>query len=465
MEADTVKPVILLFEQHTNRRSYFGRVLSESEAYHLIHVQHEKEMFRFIKEELCELVIIGMDQKDLDCETLLSQIRRLNPWIGIIFYTHKGSISQAVKLIKMGASDYLNAPFYDEEVRLVVDKHLSFRKLYAENQDLSSMLVLLEACQRINACSGFDSLYVMTLTNLLQVTHMEAGLFVAYQEDRFNVVARQEMTEIEGRRIASDLVKKEEICCDAPRQVTFLDEPVVVDERRMYGLLVPICSEKRLYGVVAMLRERPLKEFRGRFFKKADMLLRHVGVAFENAEKRIQSQQLAHLDAVTGLYNTRFLHKHLSDCIEHAKASGEALSFLFIDVDYFKKINDNYGHLVGSKIIKELSEVIKRHVRDVDYVVRYGGDEFTVTLVATNTDEAMVVSERIRKAVETYVFLQDDQLNIRFTVSIGIATFPTHGKTKDEIITLADAAMYRSKQNNRNCSYIADNKVVVFKRA
>lgn len=464
MEADTLKPVILLFDQYSNKRSYFGRVLSESEAYHLIHVQNEKEMFRFIKEELCELVVIGMDQKGLDAEKLLSEIRLINPWIGIVFYTHKGSITEAVRLVKMGASDYLNAPFYDEEVRLIVDKHLSLRKLYAENQDLSSMLLLLEACQRINACEGLDSLYLMTLTNLLQVTRMEVGLFLKIDETDVTIAAMSGLGEIDAKRIVSKVMEKGKVEKAKLCEIRFLEEALWVRDRRMYGFTMPIGSDKRVYGVVLMLREKALKEFRRKLFKQADMLLKHVGVAFENAEKRIQSQQLAHLDPVTGLYNTRFLHKHLVECIDRARACGEPLSFLFIDVDYFKKINDTHGHLVGSKIIRELAGVIKKHVRDIDYVVRYGGDEFTVTLVGTDTAEAMVVGERIRKAVEKTVFLHDERLDIRFTVSIGIATFPHHAKTKDEMIHLADAAMYRSKQNNRNCSYIADRSIVVFKK-
>ena len=117
----------------------------------------------------------------------------------------------------------------------------------------------------------------------------------------------------------------------------------------------------------------------------------------------------------------------------------------------FKKVNDRYGHLVGSSVLRQLSRVLHDCIRSVDTLARYGGDEFTILLVDTDLEQASDVAERIRSTVSNTAFEGGAGSSIDLSISIGVATFPHHGHTREQLLDAADKAMYRAKSNGRNC--------------
>ncbi|MGH7337809.1 MAG: GGDEF domain-containing protein, partial [Myxococcota bacterium] len=117
----------------------------------------------------------------------------------------------------------------------------------------------------------------------------------------------------------------------------------------------------------------------------------------------------------------------------------------------FKRVNDQYGHLVGSNVLRRLSEVLLDCVRQVDTLARYGGDEFTILLVDTPLRGAVQVAERIRRTVGETLFEGTGGAPIRLTISIGVATFPDHSRDREGLLDVADKAMYRAKSKGRNC--------------
>lgn len=161
-----------------------------------------------------------------------------------------------------------------------------------------------------------------------------------------------------------------------------------------------------------------------------------------------------YVDDVTDLFNQRYLPLVLDKEIQRCGRSGQKFTVLFMDIDYFKMVNDSKGHWVGSKLIRQLGQIIKSNVRGADYPFRYGGDEYVVILVDTDAKQAVHVAERIRKCVESTDFLIDGH-SIRLTVSIGLATYPDHAKTSEEVMKLADEAMYYGKSKSRNIVFIA----------
>jgi diguanylate cyclase (GGDEF)-like protein len=124
---------------------------------------------------------------------------------------------------------------------------------------------------------------------------------------------------------------------------------------------------------------------------------------------------------------------------------------LFLDLDRFKLVNDRYGHLVGSDVLRRLSRVLHDCIRQVDTLARYGGDEFTILLVDTALEDGMVIAERIRRTVAGTLFEGGGGAPIRLTISIGVATFPQHGRDRDGLLDMADKAMYRAKSQGRDC--------------
>ena len=159
-------------------------------------------------------------------------------------------------------------------------------------------------------------------------------------------------------------------------------------------------------------------------------------------------------DDVTGLFNQRYLPQVLSQEILRAQRNKENFSVLFIDMDHFKKVNDNRGHLTGSKMLQQMAHLLKRCVRAYDYCFRYGGDEFLVVMTNCPQSDAESVAERIRATVEKTTFIADQQ-SLNLTVSIGIATFPVHAQTSEQLIRMADEAMYDAKNRSRNIVFVA----------
>ena len=155
-------------------------------------------------------------------------------------------------------------------------------------------------------------------------------------------------------------------------------------------------------------------------------------------------------DPLTNLYNRRYLENILSPLISGAYRRGEKLGFLMIDMDYFKKVNDTYGHKSGDMVLADLARILISTLRKSDIIIRYGGEEFLVILQnLKNENDAVEVAEKIRKAVASYEF-ETEKEKIHKTVSIGISIFPTHCKQGWECIKYADMALYYAKNHGRN---------------
>lgn len=187
---------------------------------------------------------------------------------------------------------------------------------------------------------------------------------------------------------------------------------------------------------------------------------RQARLALINAERSSEAQTLIYIDDLTKLYNGRYLNVVLDREMKRSERYRNFFCVLFMDIDFFKRVNDAHGHLVGSRVLVEVGAVLRSCVRDSDTVVRYGGDEFVVLLVETNADEAMIVAERMRKMIEAERFVREMDLEIRLTISIGIAAFPEHATTKQHLLNLADQAMYRGKESTRNVVYLAHSQTV-----
>jgi len=158
---------------------------------------------------------------------------------------------------------------------------------------------------------------------------------------------------------------------------------------------------------------------------------------------------LAATDELTGVHNRRSLSDALQRELDRAARLGKPFSLLQIDADNLKYVNDNHGHEAGDKLLKTLCDIIEDSSRKSDTLARTGGDEFVLLLSGIDGDHAVVIAERIRKAVTNSAFDMKG-IQVSSTVSIGIASFPTDSENIEELINLADQAMYQSKQNGRN---------------
>jgi diguanylate cyclase (GGDEF)-like protein len=209
-----------------------------------------------------------------------------------------------------------------------------------------------------------------------------------------------------------------------------------------------VTEEGTLVGAVAVLVDRELPHAAA---ENAAFLCRHLGLALRNLGHLKQVEHLAYLDDLTHLYNTRYLDVAL----DREVSGGRPFTVLFMDLDHFKNVNDEHGHLSGSRLLVEVARVLRSCVRDDDVVVRYGGDEYVVLLVGIDSGGGLKVAERIRRAIEDHRFLSREGARVRITSSIGLASFPEHAAGPAEILDFADRAMYRGKKSTRNVVYMA----------
>jgi diguanylate cyclase (GGDEF)-like protein len=162
-------------------------------------------------------------------------------------------------------------------------------------------------------------------------------------------------------------------------------------------------------------------------------------------EGRQELERLSATDVLTKLYNRRHLMDTLATEIQRCRRHQRVLSVIMVDVDEFKKYNDEFGHQAGDHVLVEVAAVLRKFTRDVDCVARYGGEEFLVVLPETQMEGAAQVSERIRKHLAKTEFGGG-----RITLSIGIAEFPAHGDSPEAVIASADGAMYEAKRGGRD---------------
>lgn len=172
----------------------------------------------------------------------------------------------------------------------------------------------------------------------------------------------------------------------------------------------------------------------------------------EKFEDLYKSRELIHIDDVTGLYNQRKLYKDLTALVEQYQHEKDPFCVLFIDIDHFKKVNDNYGHLIGTKLLENVARDVKSLLRDSDISYRYGGDEFVIILVNSDGASGKIVGERILAKIRSteYTFeMREQKRSLNLSVSIGVAEFPTDAKNAEEVLAIADRMMYEAKESGR----------------
>ena len=212
---------------------------------------------------------------------------------------------------------------------------------------------------------------------------------------------------------------------------------------------IPIRSGEKTLGVIQLLNTKLdlESEYSISFLR---ILCDYAAIAIQNARSVKLIHELTITDDCTALYNARHLNFVLDTEIYRSNRYGYEFSVIFIDLDYFKQVNDVHGHLVGSKLLWMIGDLIKGNLRMIDYAFRYGGDEFVVLLPQTSKENALLVVRRVRELLNSRVFFSEERMDIKVTASFGIASFPVDGRTRKELLLKADEAMYLVKNTTRD---------------
>jgi diguanylate cyclase (GGDEF)-like protein len=216
-------------------------------------------------------------------------------------------------------------------------------------------------------------------------------------------------------------------------------------------LCLPLISQGQPLGVLVLSCIRP-DAFCDFDLSGLEAVADVATIAIQNALHFERIRQLAYRDGLTGIFNRRYFELRVLEELERSRRYNSELSILLVDVDAFKTLNDELGHLSGDDALRQLAALLLHQVRRADVVCRYGGDEFAVLLPQTSGENALIAAEKLRNVIA------DRELSgfpRPLSVSIGVATFPENGATRDDLVKAADNALYRAKQSGRNRAVLA----------
>jgi len=407
--------------------------------------------------EPADLVVSDLTMPGLSGLELLERVRREQPGTDFVLFTGNASIESAIGALRMGAVDYLVKPVQPEELALVVERILARRALLDENARLRDALHTAEACRTLVRCLDPGEIYAVALDLLLHRMGRARGmaLFRRTAIPMSDGMAFRGFSEEQARALRNLLAERKPIEPESLGELEVLSRGELIDALGEIGLSpggllsIPVAGRDSEAGVLWIFEDG--RSFSTDEIECARLIAAHADLALTNAERYHRAKERAFIDDVTEVYNVRFLRQAIEHEIQRAERYGKQLCVLFLDLDRFKLVNDQHGHLVGSQVLRRLSEVLLQCIRQVDTLARYGGDEFTILLVDTGIEEGLAVGERIRRTVAATVFEGSRGAPIRLTLSVGVAAYPTHGREHEALLDLADKAMYRAKSLGRNC--------------
>lgn len=227
-----------------------------------------------------------------------------------------------------------------------------------------------------------------------------------------------------------------------------------VDELTGFSTESIACIPLQIYGetlgVMEILNLKDMETFRAQELPVLSVLADYAAIAIANSRCFTRIERLTVTDEYTGLYNARYLHHVLDEFIRQAQQKGTSIAVVFADIDNFKKVVDTYGHLSGSRMLKEIGETIAGCLAERDVLVKYGGDEYVILLPDVTRQEAVERIKRVHRKIRESLYLTSEPTPVRTTVSLGIAMYPEDASTKKDLLIKADNAMYRIKRADKD---------------
>jgi len=239
--------------------------------------------------------------------------------------------------------------------------------------------------------------------------------------------------------------------------IQYVDDPLFDYFKTDELIIMPLRAKGTVNGLIVadnIFTKKPITDSDIKIFT---MLADQAGLAIENSRLYEMVVHKSHTDPITSLWNHGFFQEKLNEEMALADQFNYPLSLVMMDIDDFKKLNDAYGHQHGDVILREMAQILLDSSRDMDYICRYGGEEFTIILKQTNKEQSIEIAERLRKKIASYPFPSDTpDISLSLSVSIGLATYPDDTLTKKELIANADKAMYIAKFSGKNKTCVAD---------
>ncbi len=439
---------ILIVEDDAFFREIFSDLLRD-EGYKVDTASSGKEALIMMEKGSYQLIVTDMVLQDISGLDILSRAKQMDSDTEVIVVTGYGNMESAIYALKNGARDYLVKPISHDEFKHVVRLSMEQRRLLDENQGLKDQIRLFQVSQTIANCIDIDRILALVIEAAVKETGADKGFTCLRDTARdISLIEAKGLSKEDAEKMNEQL----KLVFDWEEQV-FL-EPFTVNIELANGttelLLLPITHKSPLLGIVALFDEKNSGFHASINRSNLHFLMEQSALALDNAGRYSVAKDLLNIDELTGLFNYRYLEIALERELKRAERYGLSMAVIFLDVDMLKGVNDTYGHLVGSRVLKEVATVLKKSVREVDIVLRYGGDEYTIILIETGKQGAAIVAERIRKTIAEHSFFLGENLDVKLTACLGFACYPEDTKSKLELLEMADRAMYHGKESGRN---------------
>ena len=337
-------------------------------------------------------------------------------------------------------------------------------------------LKMLSAISRthcsIRANSELQEISKIVVEELVKIVGCARCAILLIEENGVRVLAEQSCANAPGKGEFNADVQATKYIIDTKQNIHKGD----VAQNPATGTIAEGCFMKSMISAPVLVNGQPKgvidlsspgeNAFDEEDFDFVKLMAQEMSIAMERTLLQSQVQVLTVKDSLTGCFNRKKLDEDLGIEIDRASRYHRALSLLMIVVDQFKKYNDFHGRVMADALLKRMAGICRRNVRRVDGIYRYGGEEFVILLPETTEENALVVVRRIKRTIEHELFEgeKESQPNKKITVSIGVASYPWGGETKDELLRSAVFSLYRARQFSRNGNGVFD-KVKVVKKA
>lgn len=402
---------------------------------------------------------------------VVTQLQKFDAQIPIIMMVDKNSEIDYEKLFLLNITGFIKSPCPIKAIKNVITEAVKKRQKILNNikivtslqRKIQELKTLNEIVQAINSSLEPKAILETIMAKTADFIKAEGWSVLLLDHDKnelvFEAAAGEAGQKLIGLRlkigqgvagwvalhnkslIVSDVTKDPRFYSGVDKKTKFITKSI---------LCVPMKRRDKIIGVVEVVNKVGGEPFTHDDLEIFENLVAHLTIALENANMYLKMEQATLTDDLTKLYNNRYCNQFLDDFLAKRSGSQTKISLIFLDIDFFKLVDDNFGHLVGSETLKHVGTRIKMVIREKDVAVRYGGDEYIVLLPDTDKETASFIAERIREEIFREPFHIFDNKKFNISVTLGVATFPDDAKDRDELIGKADKAMYEGKATGRN---------------
>lgn len=447
---------ILVVEDDRFFRELYADLLRQA-GYTVVTACGGEEALKLLADSCFGLVVTDLTMPGISGLELLVKVKSQDPSIDVILVTANADLESALFSLKHGARDYLLKPINADELLHAVRLCMEQRSLLDENQELRNMLGLLQTSQALSSCLDLDGVSHLAVDAMAREIGVSRGIGLVLVDGEMVVKELKGVTETTASLLHKRLgpsFHKRSSRKGQPLRILLLQGDSDLEQADLReAVLFPLSVRNSCLGMVLLFNDPGQNVPILKSERNVSFLAEHAARALDNALRFSSTCDMLYIDELSGLFNYRYLKVALEREIKRADRYSTHISIIFLDLDNFKGVNDTYGHLVGSNLLKELGVLLKRSVREVDVVIRYGGDEYTIILVETGPDIAHQVSERIRSTIDKHLFLVAEGYQIHLTASMGYACYPEDTNGIEELLSMADKAMYAGKAAGKNCVY------------